>query len=131
MDTPFNERGVTLSRAGLSASGQMIPLRDLRGARVVRIDRKKPLPIGLAVIGLGIFGVGLSNGSGAFLVIGVMIAVVGYLSWITQDVVYQLMADTPDGEREVLITKDQEFADKVAALVANAVEKHAQSKPQA
>jgi hypothetical protein len=64
----------------------------------------------------------------------VMIVVVGYLTWITQDTIFQLMVDTPDGEREVLITKDQEFADKVAGLVANAVAKHAQAaaaKPQA
>jgi hypothetical protein len=60
-------------------------------------------------------------------VLGVMIVVVGYLTWITQDVIYQLMVATPDGEREVLITKDQEFADKVAALVGEAVAKHAAS----
>ncbi|KND59931.1 hypothetical protein BVER_04672c [Candidatus Burkholderia verschuerenii] len=134
MDTPFNERGVTLSRAGLSASGQMIPLRDLRAARVVRIDRKKALPIILAIIGLAVLGAGIASGSGASLVLGVMIVVVGYLTWITQDTIYQLMVDTPDGEREVLITKDQEFADKVAALVTSAVAKHAQAaaaKPKA
>ena len=125
MDTPFNERGVTLSRAGLSASGQMIPLRDLRAARVVMIPRKKPLPIILGLIGLFVLGAGIATGAGAALVLGAMIAVVGYLSWITQDVIYQLMVTTPDGEREVLITKDQEFADKVAALVGDAVTKHA------
>lgn len=127
MDTPFNERGVTLSRAGLSASGQMIPLRDLRTARVVRIDRKKPLPVILALIGIVVLGVGIATGSGAALVIGVMVAVVGYLSWITQDVIYQLLVTTPVDEREVLITRDQEFADRVAALVADAVAKHAQA----
>lgn len=134
MDTPFNERGVTLSRAGLSASGQMIPMRELRTARVVKIERKKPLPIGLAVIGLVALGAGIATGVGAALVLGVMIVVVGYLSWITQDVIYQLMVSTPDGEREVLITKDQEFADRVAALVGEAVAKHAQTaaaRPQA
>lgn len=61
MDTPFNERDVTLSRAGLSASGQMIPLRDLRAACVVRIDRKKPLPIILAIIGLAVLGAPVSS----------------------------------------------------------------------
>ncbi len=127
MDTPFNERGVTLSRAGLSASGQMIPLRDLRAARVVMIPRQKPLPIIIALIGLIVLGAGIFTGSGAALVLGVMIVVVGYLTWITQDVIYQLMVATPDGEREVLITKDQEFADKVAALVGEAVAKHAAS----
>lgn len=127
MDTPFNERGVTLSRAGLSASGQMIPLRDLRTARVVMIPRQKPLPVIIALIGIVVLGAGIFTGSGAALVIGVMTAVVGYLTWITQDVIYQLMVATPDGEREVLITKDQEFADKVATLVGEAVAKHAAS----
>ena len=134
MDTPFNERGVTLSRAGLSASGQMIPLRDLRAARVVMIPRQKPLPVVIALIGLAGLVAGIVTGSGAALVIGAMIIVVGYLTWITQDVIYQLMVATPEGEREVLITKDQEFADKVAALVGEAVAKHAASaatKPQA
>jgi hypothetical protein len=132
MDTPFNERGVTLSRAGLSASGQMIPLRDLRAARVVTIERKPMLPILFALIGLIVLGAGIMTGAGASLVLGVMIVVVGYLTWITQDVVYQLMADTPDGEREVLLTKDREFADRVAALVTEAVAKHAAAaRPQA
>jgi hypothetical protein len=131
METPFNERGVTLSRAGLSASGQMIPLRDLRAARVLRIERKKPVPVILALIGLAALVAGVVTGAGAALVLGAMLIVVGYLSWITQDVIFQLMVDTPDGEREVLITKDQEFADKVAALVAAAVTKHAATKAQA
>ncbi|WP_248322620.1 DUF6232 family protein [Caballeronia sp. Sq4a] len=130
MDTPFNERGVTLSRAGLSASGQMIPLRELRAARVVKVERKKPLPIIIALIGLAVLGAGVATGSGAALVLGAMIVVVGYLSWITQDVIYQLMISTPDGERELLITKDQAFADRVAALVGEAVAKHA-ARPQA
>ncbi|WP_277184952.1 DUF6232 family protein [Caballeronia sp. BR00000012568055] len=135
MNTPFNERGVTLSRAGLSASGQMIPLRELRAARVVKIERKKTLPVALALIGAVALGAGVVTGSGAALVLGVMMVVVGYLTWITQDVIYQLMADTPDGEREVLITKDQDFADMVAALVTEAIAKHAAAsaapKPQA
>src|SRR6201999_549148 len=79
METPFNERGVTLSRAGLSASGQMIPLRELRTARVIKIERRKPLPIALALLGLAGLAAGIVTGSGAALVLGVMVAVVGYL----------------------------------------------------
>ncbi|CAH2805880.1 MAG: hypothetical protein CBHOC_4514 [uncultured Caballeronia sp.] len=134
MDIPFNERGVTLSCAGLSASGQMIPMRELRSARVIRIPRQKSLPIVVALIGLVVLGAGIATGGGAALVLGAMIIVVGYLSWITQDVIFQLMVTTPDGEREVLVTKDQEFADRVAALVDEAVTKHtaaAAAKPQA
>jgi hypothetical protein len=126
-EPPFNERGVTLSRAGLSAAGQMFPLRDLRSARVVRIARQKPLPIAIAAIGFVTLVAGAIMGSGPALVLGVMIAVVGYLTWITQDVIYQLLVTTPEGEREVLITKDQEFADRVAGLVHEAIEKHARS----
>ncbi|SAL56873.1 DUF6232 family protein [Caballeronia humi] len=126
-EPPFNERGVTLSRVGLSAAGQMFPLRDLRSARVVRIDRKKPLPIIMAVVGLATVVAGIFIGSGAALVLGVMIAVVGYLSWITQDVIFQLLVTTPDGEREVIITTDREFADRLARLVHEAIEKHARN----
>jgi len=123
-EPPFNERGVTLSRAGLSAAGQMFPLRDLRAARVVMMPRSKPLPVVISLIGLAALAAGIVTGSGPALVLGVMIVVVGYLAWITQDVVYQLMVTTPAGEREVLITKDQEFADRVAALVLDAIERH-------
>jgi len=129
METPFNERGVTLSRAGLSASGQMIPLRELRSARVVKIERKKPLPIVFGLIGLAGFVAGIVTGYGPALVLGVMIAAVGYLSWITQDVIYQLLVTTSEGERELIITQDEEFADRVAALVADAVAKHAARPP--
>jgi hypothetical protein len=130
-EPPFNERGVTLSRAGLSASGQMIPMRELRAVRVVKIERSKPLPVVIAVLGLIGLVAGIVTGMGAALVLGAMVVVVGYLSWITQDVVYQLMVATPGGEREVLITKDQEFAERVAGLVASAVARQAQSAPAA
>jgi hypothetical protein len=102
----------------------MFPLRDLRAARVVMMPRSKPLPIVISLIGLAALAAGIVTGSGPALVLGVMIVVVGYLAWITQDVVYQLMVTTPAGEREVLITKDQEFADRVAALVLDAIERH-------
>src|SRR5580704_10558513 len=100
-DLPFNERGITLSRAGLSASGQLFPLRELRGATVVMVPRQKPLPITMSVIGVLVAAVGAYLGSGPALVLGIMLAVVGYLSWITQDVVYRLFVTTPEGEREV------------------------------
>jgi hypothetical protein len=120
-DLPFNERGITLSRTGLSASGQLFPLRDLGGATVVRVPRQKPLPILIGVIGAIVAAGGVIVGSGPALVIGIMIAVVGYLTWITQDVVYRLFVSTPEGEREVFETKDQAFADRVAVLVRETI----------
>jgi Family of unknown function (DUF6232) len=120
-DLPFNERGITLSRTGLSASGQLFPLRDLGGATVVRVPRQKPLPVFISIIGAIVAVAGAVVGSGPALVLGIMIVVVGYLSWITQDVVFRLYVSTPEGEREVFQTKDQEFADRVAVLVRETI----------
>ena len=120
-ELPYNERGITFASAGLSASGQLFPLRDLRGATVVMVPRQKPLPIALGVIGLIVAVTGGILGSGPALLLGVMIAVVGYLSWITQDVIYRMYVTTPDGEREVFTTKDEEFAQRVAKLVREAI----------
>src|ERR1700761_4690024 len=101
------------------------PLRDIPfNERGVMVPRSKPLPVVIGLIGVLTLAGGIAMGSGPALVLGVMIAVVGYLSWITQDVIYQLMVATPEGEREVIITKDEEFADRVAALVGDAVAKH-------
>ena len=120
-DLPFNERGITLARAGLSAAGQLYPLRDLHGATVKMIPRQKSVPVAVSVIGVIVAIVGGVLGSGPALVLGIMIAVVGYLSWITQDVIYRMYVTMPDGEREVFTTKDDEFAQRVATLVNEAV----------
>ena len=128
---PFNERGITFARAGLSASGQLFPLRDLLGATVVMVPRQKPLPIALGVIGLIVAVTGGILGSGPALLLGVMIAVVGYLSWITQDVIYRMYVTTPAGEREVFTTKDEEFAQRVAKLVRESIPAASTSAPPA
>jgi hypothetical protein len=120
-DLPFNERGITFARAGLSAAGQLYPLRDLRGATVKMIPRQRSVPIAVSVFGVIVAIVGGVLGSGPALVLGIMIAVVGYLSWITQDVIYRMYVTMRDGEREVFTTKDEEFAKRVATLVNEAV----------
>src|SRR5471032_3167861 len=127
-DLTFNERGITFARAGLSASGQLFPLRDLLGATVVMVPRQKPLPIALGVI---VSVTGGILGSGPALLLGVMISVVGYLSWITQDVIYRMYVTTPAGEREVFTTKDEEFAQRVAKLVRESIPAVPTSAPPA
>jgi hypothetical protein len=127
-DLPFNERGITFARAGLSASGQLFPLRDLRSATVRRVPKQKPLPIAVGVIGIIVAATGGILGSGPALLLGIMVAAVGYLSWITQDVIYRMYVTVPDGEREVFTTKDEEFAQRVAALVNEAVAVQAAAK---
>ena len=79
------------------------------------------MPIAVSAIGVIVAVIGGIFGSGPALVLGIMIAVVGYLSWITQDVIYRMYVTVPDGEREVFTTKDEEFAQRVAALVREAV----------
>jgi hypothetical protein len=130
-DLPFNERGITFARAVLSASGQLFPLRDLRGATVKMVPRQKPLPIAMGVIGLIAAVAGGILGSGPALLLGVMVAAVGYLSWITQDVIYRMYVSVPDGEREVFTTKDEEFAQRVAVLVREAVAAQASANSDA
>src|SRR5260370_26435169 len=94
-DLPFNERGITFARAGLSASGQLFPLRDLRGATVVMVPRQKPLPIALGVIGLIVAVTGGILGSGAALLLRGMIAGVGVFSLITQGGILEMYVTTP------------------------------------
>lgn len=120
-ELPFNERGIMLSRAGLSASGQLFPLRDLRDATVVKVPKQKPLPVTLGAVGIAIAVTGGILVSGPTLVLGIMLAVVGYLSWITQDVIYRMYVTTPEGEREVLTTREEAFAEHVAMLVRKAI----------
>src|SRR5260370_20166622 len=109
-DLPFNERGITFARAGLSASGQLFRLRDLRGATVVMVPRQKPLPIALGVIGLIVAVTGGIFGSGPAVVLGGVIAVAGYFSLITQDVIYRMYVKTPEAEGEVIPPQAPEVA---------------------
>ena len=87
------------------------------------------LTVALAIIGAIVAVAGGLTGSGPALVLGIMIAAVGYLTWITQDVIYRLMVTTPEGQREAFITKEQAFADRVAALVCDAIVEHAAGNP--
>ncbi|MGN4219981.1 DUF6232 family protein, partial [Burkholderia gladioli] len=54
------------------------------------------------------------------IVVGAMLAVVGYLTWITQDVTYRLMVDTAEGKREAVVSVEREFVERVAQVVRDA-----------
>ncbi|AOJ79156.1 DUF6232 family protein [Burkholderia ubonensis] len=118
MENAFNERGVTVTRNGLSAAGQVFPLRDIRRVDVVKIPKNKLVPSLISLIGAAVAG-GLF-GSTAALVVGVMLVVVGYLAWTTQDVTYRLIVEMPDGKREALSSVDVEFVERVARTVRDA-----------
>lgn len=120
MENAFNERGVTVTRNGLSAAGQLFALRDIRQVEVVTAPKNKLVPAGISVIGVIAAAAGGIGGSSAALVVGVMLIVVGYLAWTTQDVMYRLMVDMPDGKREALLSVDSEFVSRVAQVVRDA-----------
>jgi hypothetical protein len=67
--------------------------------------------------------------SPAGLVCGIMLIVVGWLTWITQDITHRLMVKTADGEREALMSTDREFVERVSAAVQRA--KTAAAAPKA
>lgn len=120
MEIPFNERGVSVTRNALSAAGQVFPLREIRAVRVVTVQKNKVVPFGIS--GLGLVGaiVGGVLGSGAGLVCGVMLIVVGYLAWTTQDVTHRLMVESGDSEREALSSLELAFVERVEQAVRTA-----------
>jgi hypothetical protein len=121
MDTPFNERGVSVTRNALSAAGQVFPLRDIQDVRVVTVRKNKLVPWALSLIGVAGVIAGGAFGSPAALVVGVMLIVVGWLTWRTQDVTHRLMVQTGGSEREALSSIDLPFVERVAQTVRDAL----------
>ncbi|HEY3536111.1 MAG TPA: DUF6232 family protein [Trinickia sp.] len=126
MENTFNERGVTITRGGLSAGGQMFPLREIREVRVVTVHKNKVLPVGISVLGAAAAIGGGIFGSSAALVVGVMLVVVGGLTWYTQDVTHRLIVTTANGEREALTSPDRAFAEHVERVLRDALGRSAQ-----
>lgn len=120
METPFNDRGVSVTRNALSAAGQVFPVRDIVSVRVVTVPKNKVLPVIISLAGLVGAVLGAVFRSPAGLVCGVMLVVVGWLTWATQDVTHRLMVQTSTGEREALMSTDREFVERVAAAVGDA-----------
>ncbi|MCC8394781.1 DUF6232 family protein [Paraburkholderia sp. MMS20-SJTR3] len=120
METPFNDRGVSVTRNALSAAGQVFPLRDIAGVQVVTVPKNKAVPLVISIAGLIGAIVGGALQSAAGIVCGVMLIVVGWLTWVTQDVTHRLMVKTADGEREALMSTDREFVERVGTAVQRA-----------
>ncbi|KGR95308.1 DUF6232 family protein [Burkholderia sp. ABCPW 111] len=117
MENAFNEHGVMVTRNGLSAAGQIFALREIRGVEVLTVRKNKIVPYAISLIGVAAAVAGGSLGSSATLVAGVMLVVVGYLAWTTQDVTHRLIVDMPDGKREAITSVDREFVERVAQAV--------------
>jgi hypothetical protein len=129
METPFNDRGVSVTRNALSSAGQVFPLRDIVDVQVVTVQKNKVLPRAISLVGL----IGLILGgifrSPVGMVCGTMLAAVGWLTWATQDITHRLMVQTANGVREALMSTDREFVERVAAAVHEA--KAAPATPKA
>jgi Family of unknown function (DUF6232) len=129
METPFNDRGVSVTRNALSSAGQVFPLRDIVDVQVVTVQKNKVLPRVISLVGLIGAIVGGIFRSPAGMVCGTMLVVVGWLTWATQDVTHRLMVQTANGVREALMSTDREFVERVAAAVHEA--KAAPAAPRA
>ncbi|KVE30052.1 hypothetical protein WS67_04115 [Burkholderia singularis] len=117
MENAFNERGVTITRNGLSAGGQLFALREIRDVEVLTIPKNKLVPWSISLIGLAAAIYGGLSGTNALLVAGVMLIVVGYLAWTTQDVTHQLIVVMPDGKHEALTSVERDFVERAARAV--------------
>jgi hypothetical protein len=120
METPFNDRGVSVTRNALSSAGQVFPLRDIVSVRVVTVQKNKVLPLAISLLGLIGAILGAIFRSPVGIVCGVMLIVVGWLTWATQDITHRLMVQTTNGEREALMSIDREFVERVSAAVHEA-----------
>lgn len=120
METPFNDRGVSVTRNALSSAGQVFPLRDIVSVRVVTVPKNKVLPLAISLVGLVGAIVGGIVRSPVGMVCGTMLIVVGWLTWATQDVTHRLMVLTANGEREALMSTDRDFVARVGVAVDEA-----------
>ena len=121
MDNTFNERGVMITRNGLSAGGQIFSLREIQSTRVETIQKNKVLPLTLSLSGAVVAIAGGIWTSGAALTLGVMLIVVGYLAWTTQDIQHRLTVSTQDGDREALTSPDPDFVKRVEQALQTAL----------
>lgn len=122
MDNTFNERGVVITRNGLSAGGQIFSLREILDARTETIQKNKIVPLSLSLMGAVAAVTGGVLGSGAGLALGVMLVVVGMLAWSTQEVTHRLVVMTHSGDREALSSPDLAFVKRVEQALQGALE---------
>jgi hypothetical protein len=54
------------------------------------------------------------------MVCGTMLVVVGWLTWLTQDITHRLMVRTANGDREALSSTDRDFVERVGVAVNEA-----------
>jgi Family of unknown function (DUF6232) len=119
--TIFNENGVSVSETAVSIPGQPMRIADIRAVRTASDKNRVVLPISISVVGLILLVIGFIRSSGPFWVPGLMLVVVGWLAWWTQDAKHRLYVDTiSKGEIDALVSADLAFLERVAAAIDTA-----------
>lgn len=119
--TILNENGVTVSETAVNIPGQPLRISDIRSTRVASDTRGIALPVSISVIGAILLVIGFIRASGAFWVPGIMLVVVGWLAWWTQDTRHRLFVTTESkGEVEALVSADKAFLERVATAIQTA-----------
>lgn len=121
MELPFNEAGVSVTRTALSVAGQVFPLRDIDDVCIVTVRRNRGVPLGLSATGAALGAAGGFYGSMAALVCGLMLFVVGILTWYSQDVTHRLILVTGGEHREALTSLDLAFVERVEQVMRAAM----------
>ena len=119
--TILSENGVTVTETAVNIPGQPLRISDIRSMRVMSEKRGLALPISISVIGVILVVIGFLKASGAFWVPGVMLAVVGWLAWKSQDTRHRLFVTTESkGEVEALWSADLAFVQRVVGAIDTA-----------
>jgi hypothetical protein len=103
----YDKNGVRVSTARLATPGGQYPLEEIREARIVEGRRALRVPLSLSLAGLAGMIAGVVQVSGAALVVGTMLLVVGWLTWVTQAVLHRIVLDTPSAEVEAVAWRDR------------------------
>jgi len=125
MELTFNEGGVSITRSALAVAGQVFPLREIDGVQIVTERRNRVVPIVLSAAGAALALAGGLYGSAAGLVCGAMLLVIGYLTWITQDVTYRLIVVTGGERREALTSMSRPFVERVERVLLDIIARRA------
>ena len=121
MELPFNEAGVSVTRTALSVAGQVIALRDIDDVQVVTRRRSRGVPVSLSAAGAVLGAAGYLYDSPAPFICGLMLFVVGILTWYSQDVTHQLIVVKGGERHEALTSLDRAFVERVEQVLRSAM----------
>lgn len=115
----FQEDNLSITAEALLAPAHRVPLTQIRAVRTLAW-REWRLAATLAALGLALAGYGAATRGGPALAVGVMLAVVGWLAWLTQAWTHRILITTDEGEIAVYETRDADQAQRIVHIVRTA-----------